>query len=75
MAEGKKTGKYRDEAFLKDGFIHCSTFSGIRYESLFKDQRDLNLLGIDFGSIKATVRYEDLYESGRLYPHIYAFMF
>ncbi|GEM_PF-411023 len=71
--KAKETGKYRDKAFLKDGFIHCSTLSQVLgvANSLFKDQRDLVLLGIDVGSVKATVRYEDLCESGRLYPHIY----
>ena len=66
-------GVYQTETLQTDGFIHCS----FRYQLLrvanflFKGQKDLVLLVIDETMLTSPVKYEDLYNLGEKYPHIY----
>lgn len=69
----KTKGVYKTESLTEDGFIHCSTKDqvlGVANE-LFVGQTDLVLLGIDPTLVGATIKYEDLYETHQLYPHVY----
>lgn len=56
-----------------DGFIHCSTVEYFwRVAPNFRDVReDMVLVCIDENRLKAEVRYEDMDNCGREYPHVY----
>ncbi|WP_019156298.1 DUF952 domain-containing protein [Robertmurraya massiliosenegalensis] len=64
---------YSPSSLNTDGFIHCSTKEQVLGVAnfLFQGQEGLVLLCIDSKRVKAEVIYEDLYESGKLFPHIY----
>ena len=70
---GRESGEYRPASLERDGFIHCSTPAQVVpvANNLFHGQRDLVLLCIERGRVRAPVRDEDCYESGQLFPHIY----
>lgn len=67
------TGMYQPGSLKGDGFIHCSTVDQVIdiANKLFRGQTDLTLLCIDDNRVKPLVKYEDLYQSQQLYPHIY----
>lgn len=64
---------YIPENFSTDGFIHCSTIEQVLIPAngIFRGQSDLILLCIDEEKVQAPVIYEDCYDTGRGYPHIY----
>ncbi|MFW6248031.1 MAG: GNAT family N-acetyltransferase [bacterium] len=64
---------YRPVGFESEGFVHCSRWSQVRpvAKAMFAGRDDLVLLEIDPIFLQADVRYEDLYESGERYPHVY----
>ena len=67
------SGLYRAESLILEGFIHCSTSEqliGVANE-LYAGQEGLVLLEIDSGKISAKIRYEDCYDTGQVFPHIY----
>lgn len=69
----KSEGVYRCASLPVDGFIHCSTkeqLLGVA-NALFHGRTDLVLLCIDPELVEAEIKYEDLYETMKLYPHIY----
>ncbi len=70
---GRRSGEYRTETLAQEGFIHCSTPAQVVAvaNSLYRGQRDLVLLCIERGRVRAPVRDEDCYESGQAFPHIY----
>ncbi len=71
--EAKRKGIYVSESLDSDGFIHCSDINQVTKvaNSLFKGQRDLVLLYINEDKVDAEIKYEDLYNAGEDYPHIY----
>lgn len=66
-------GEYAPVSLKKEGFIHCSTPDQVVdvANSLYKGQTELFLLFIDEEKVESNVVYEDLYELGKLFPHIY----
>lgn len=67
------TDEYQPADFEEEGFIHCSTSEQLPAvaRERFIDRNDLILLSIDPAPLGHTVIYEDLYEAGEEYPHIY----
>lgn len=67
------TGSYRADSLETEGFIHCSTpeqVIGVANER-FHGRADLILLCIAPAHLDASLIYEDCYETGQLFPHIY----
>jgi len=71
--KAKAAGVYTAPSLEKAGFIHCSLAHQIpavaNYN--FKGQHGLVLLEIDEAKLQHEVKYEDLWNEGQLYPHIY----
>ncbi|HEX6220049.1 MAG TPA: DUF952 domain-containing protein [Acidimicrobiia bacterium] len=66
--------EYRTASLAEEGFIHCSTadqLAGVARRN-FLDHNDLILLTIDPEPLGDTLVYEDLYDLGQDFPHIYA---
>lgn len=66
-------GSYRCLSLLDEGFIHCSTSEQllIPANERFRGQQDLVLLCIDVSLLGSELRYEDCYDSGVAFPHVY----
>lgn len=66
-------GTYRAESLNTEGFIHCSTAEQIigTANAIFRGQTGLVLLCLAESRIKPPVVYEDCYETGMQFPHIY----
>ena len=66
-------GEYRADSLASEGFIHCSTPEQVLMpaNAMFAGQPDLILLLIDPARLTAELVYEDCYESGHQFPHIY----
>lgn len=66
-------GKYRADSLESEGFIHCSTVEQVLLPAnqMYAGQTDLILLTIDPAKLDAKLVYEDCYESGQTFPHIY----
>lgn len=64
---------YIPDNFNADGFIHCATIKQVLIPAneLFHGQTDLVLLCIDEEKVQAPVIYEDCYNTGLQFPHIY----
>jgi len=69
----KQSGIYKNESLKDEGFIHCSNEKQVCKVAnyLYKDEEDVLLLYIDEKKIASEVVYEDLYELGEKYPHVY----
>lgn len=70
---GIEAGRYEPASLHREGFIHCSTRSqliGVA-NSVFHGERGLVVLCIDTDLVEAEIRYEDCYETGQKFPHIY----
>ena len=67
------TGSYRGDTLETEGFIHCSTIDQVLgpANTRFHGQQGLILLRIDSGKVQSSIIYEDCYESGDEFPHIY----
>lgn len=66
-------GSYRADSLEMEGFIHCSTAEqviGVANER-FHGRAGLVLLCIAPAHLDAALIYEDCYETGQLFPHIY----
>jgi uncharacterized protein (DUF952 family) len=65
---------YSPESVEQEGFVHCSTrdqLGGVA-RALYPDRDDLVLLTIDPDRlVEGTLVYEDVYEHGDLFPHVY----
>ncbi len=64
---------YSPPSLAREGFIHCSTPAqvvGVANDR-FRGQADLVLLCLDETRLDAPVVYEDCYQSGQKFPHIY----
>ena len=66
-------GIYTDSSLEEEGFIHCSTEQQILESAnrYYHGRSDLLLLCISSSKIKAPILYEDSYQKGEVYPHIY----
>ncbi len=66
-------GDYRLDTLTTEGFIHCSTPEQVLgpANEFYKGQADLVLLVIDPARLLADLVYEDSYDSGTAFPHIY----
>ena len=64
---------YTPSSLQSDGFIHCSTINQVLEpaNAFYRGQADLVLLCIDPEKVQAAIVYEDCYESGQAFPHIY----
>ncbi len=71
--KARKEGIYKSKSLTTEGFIHCSTIEQLVDVAnyLFKGQKGLLVLAINEEKVEPEVRFEDLYGSGKLYPHIY----
>ena len=56
-----------------EGFVHCSAADQVARvaDTLFAGRRDLILLEIDPTRLPAEVVWEDLYDLGEDFPHVY----
>jgi uncharacterized protein (DUF952 family) len=66
-------GIYRGDTLKTDGFIHCSLAAQVIdvANTLYQGRDDLVLLVIDEAQVEPEVRYEDCYETGQHFPHLY----
>jgi len=57
----------------RDGFIHLSTLEQVLRvaDALYAGQTDLLLLELDTLETTSRLEFEDLYEAGELFPHLY----
>ncbi len=71
--EAKKEGIYEPHSLSSEGFIHCSKIYQVIdvANHIFDGKKDLLLLIIDERKLDSELVYEDLYNEGRKYPHIY----
>jgi uncharacterized protein (DUF952 family) len=71
--EAKRAGRYTCPSLEKDGFIHCSTKEQVIEvaNALFRGEHGLVLLCIDPARVEAQIVYEDLYATGKQFPHVY----
>ena len=71
--KAKIIGKYTAPSLKKEGFIHCSLPEQIppvaNYN--FKGREGLVLLEIDISKLNEVVKFEDLYNYGEDFPHVY----
>lgn len=68
-----ESGVYCPDSFDSDGFIHCSTAGQLIAvaNQRYGGQAGLVLLAINVPAVGPAIVYEDLYESGKKFPHIY----
>lgn len=66
-------GEYRADSLTGEGFIHCSTPAQVLIPAneRYRGRDDLLLLVIDPARLAAALVYEDCYESGQAFPHLY----
>ncbi len=66
-------GDYRLDTLTTEGFIHCSTPEQVLgpANALYRGRDDLVLLVIEPARLAADLVYEDCYEAGQPFPHIY----
>ena len=71
--EAQALGEYRLDTLATEGFIHCSTPQQVLgpANEFYRGRSDLVLLIIDPVRLEARLVYEDSYESGTIFPHIY----
>lgn len=71
--EAQPQGEYTADSLAMEGFIHCSTpeqIVGVFMER-FRGRDDLTILIINPTKVRAPIVYEDCYETGQKFPHIY----
>jgi uncharacterized protein (DUF952 family) len=66
-------GVYRADSLESQGFIHMSEEDQVNKvaTSIFKDEKDLLLLYIDYEKVKDRVRWEGKQDYGEGFPHLY----
>ena len=66
-------GSYQADSLASEGFIHCSMAQQVvaTANAIFPGRAGLLLLAIDAARLAAPLRYEDCYETGQQFPHIY----
>lgn len=72
-AEAQNSGAYWTDSLNSDGFVHCSTPAQVLgpANAFYAGQPDLVLLVLDPQQVAAPIIYEDCYETGQQFPHIY----
>ena len=67
-----KSGSYKGDTLLSEGFIHCSTRDQVIEvaDYIFRGTSGLLLLLIDEAKVKEKIKYEDA-GNGKSYPHIF----
>lgn len=72
-ADQGSDANYRDPSLDAEGFIHCSTAEQllIPANERFAGRDDLVILVIDLTKVPSKTVFEDCYESGHAFPHIY----
>ena len=72
-AAAVKAGSYRPESLAEEGFIHCSLPEQIVpvADALYRGRQGLVLLVVDPARVPAEIRFEDCYQNGQEFPHIY----
>ena len=70
---GQAAGAYTAASLATEGFIHCSTSAQVLgvANNIFVGQTDLILLVIDTEKLTEQLVYEDSYNHGDEFPHIY----
>lgn len=68
-----EAGIYRPDSIENEGFIHCSEPNMITTvaNGLYVGLSDMIILVLDAEKIDAPLVYEDCYETGHAFPHIY----
>ena len=71
--EWRAAESYRPQSLEDEGFIHCSTAGQLVdvANDLYAGRTDLVLVTIDPDALSAPVVFEDCYETGRRFPHVY----
>ena len=71
--EAANSNYYAPVSLVEEGFIHCSTKEQILgvANNIYKNQKKLCIIAIDTSQLEAELVFEDLYELGQDYPHIY----
>lgn len=66
-------GYYVPEYLNEEGYIPCARPAQLIevIAHIFQGREDLLMLCIDEEKVEADIKYEDLYDSGEKYPHIY----
>ena len=69
----RAAGEYRLDSLETEGFIHCSTPEQVLgpANELYHGRAGLVLLVIDPSVLSAPLVYEDLFDAGQAFPHIY----
>ncbi len=72
-SSARKDGYYVPSTLSEQGYINCSRPPQLIevIARVFQGREDLLLLCIDEEKVEADIIYEDLYDSGEKYPHIY----
>lgn len=72
-AAAAAAGEYHADSLLSEGFIHCSMPDQVAAvaNDRFAGRDDLALLVVDPSRVPAEIRYEDCYEMGQAFPHVY----
>ena len=73
VERAKRTGTYVPDAFIREGFIHCSYAEQVIQVAnrMFAGRHDLVLLEIDPQMLSCPVVDENLEGGMELFPHIY----
>ncbi len=64
---------YESETLSEEKFIHLSTFEQVdgTLTNFYKDSKRLFLLHISVDKLTSELIFEDLYNHGSMYPHLY----
>ena len=67
-------GAYTPDSFAAEGFVHASSWSQLQgvASSLFAGRTDIIVLEIDTTLLPAAPVWEDLYDLGQDFPHLYS---
>lgn len=71
--EAKTKHFFWPDSCKKNGYISCATEEQLMEsaEFLFKDKLDQKALYINPDKVKAQIVYEDIHQTGQMFPHIY----
>jgi uncharacterized protein (DUF952 family) len=71
--EARALGVYEPESLTAEGFIHLSTADQVlgTANRLYAGRTDLVVLAIDADAVTPEIRFEDLYDHGAEFPHLY----
>jgi len=70
---GRTETEYEPAAYADEGFVHCSSADQLPrvLEARFRGRQDLHVLTIDPSAVTHRLVWEDLYDGGEDFPHIY----